>query len=85
LQKGEIPSTVDYRYFLSRDGEVAAARKRIEKTWTPTGVEPQASPWRERLRLRGESEQVAALETIWPDVSELYDFVPGVEDVYAGD
>lgn len=85
LQASEIPSTVDYRYFLSRDDKLAAARKRIEEIWPPTGAEPQASPWRERLRPRGESGQDGALETIWPDVVELYDFVPDGEEEYAGD
>lgn len=84
LRDGEIPSTVDYRYFLSRDGKLAAARKEIEEMWPPTGAAPQASPWRERLRPRGESEPGVKLETIWPDVAELYDFVPGGEEEYAG-
>ncbi|HJQ31676.1 MAG TPA: hypothetical protein VJ866_05850 [Pyrinomonadaceae bacterium] len=77
LQEGVIPSTVDYRYFLSRDSGVTTARKRIEELWTPAGGETQASPWRGRLELRGEPGQADSLETIWPDVVELYDFVPG--------
>ncbi|MDQ3918620.1 MAG: hypothetical protein M3348_09095, partial [Acidobacteriota bacterium] len=79
LRQGLIPSTVDYRYFLSRDKDVADVRRRIEELWTPDGAKPQATPWRERMRLREDSGLSAALETIWPDVVELYDFVPAEE------
>jgi CRISPR-associated protein Cmr2 len=77
LHTGVVPSTVDYRYFLS-DDKVDRARKEIEEMWTPSGGRPPAHPWREQL------EQQKALETIWPDVVELYDFVRVKEGEDAG-
>lgn len=73
LSVGTMPSTVDYRYFLSRDDQPKAARLKIEHMWSQAGTVPRSTPWREQLGRKG------ALETIWPDVVELYDFVPGEE------
>lgn len=69
LRAGRLPSTVDYRYFLSRDADANAARVKIEELWTHDAGQPPPHPWRERLGQSGK------LETIWPDVAELYDFV----------
>jgi len=77
LHAGVMPSTVDYRYFLTR-GEMNVSRMKIEELWTPAGGQPPSHPWRERL------EQAGALETIWPDVLELYDFVPAEDGDNAG-
>jgi CRISPR-associated protein Cmr2 len=77
LHAGVMPSTVDYRYFLTR-GEMDVPRRKIEELWTPVGGKPPSHPWRERL------EQKGTLETIWPDVVELYDFVPAEDGEDAG-
>lgn len=73
LKSGLLPSTVDYRYFLSRDANINAARLKIEEMWTRVGAQRPQHPWLERPDSKGD------LETIWPDVAELYDFVPQEE------
>jgi len=69
LRRSKVGSTLDYLYFLSRNDGVIAARKEIEDRWTPPG-KLTTHPWRTQL------ENQRHWETIWPDLIELYDFVP---------
>jgi CRISPR-associated protein Cmr2 len=69
LAAGSQRSTLDYLYFLSRSDETRQARLAIQSLWNPGGG-ADSHPWRATLADRD------VRETIWPDIVELYDFVP---------
>lgn len=70
MHEGAQRSTIDYRYFLSRDPEVRETRRAIEQMWETENARRSLHPWIEQI------EENHAYETFWLDVVELYDFVP---------
>jgi CRISPR-associated protein Cmr2 len=69
---GTERGTIDYLYFLTRNAN--EAREQIEELWTPQSGAHLPHPWRVPL------DSPAHRQTIWSDLAELYDFVPGEEE-----
>lgn len=78
-------STLEFLYTIARQSDaVQQAFRDFRTMWHPETPDVQhLVPWRQGARLNTNGEMEPYWETIWPDLVELYDFVPVLEETDA--